>query len=110
MNKEAADLYFKQGEKGKEEYARRVRRCAQRSMEDWCAQMCSEKDGRLILRTMGWSVQGERNVVKNGFDWGGQTALFWNKALFGERRLYARNRESKIRVYDSEGDVVDAIL
>jgi ubiquitin-protein ligase len=34
LNKEAADLYFNDGEKGREEYARRVRRCAQRSMEE----------------------------------------------------------------------------
>mmetsp|Transcript_2885 Transcript_2885/g.7105 ORF Transcript_2885/g.7105 Transcript_2885/m.7105 type:complete len:444 (-) Transcript_2885:1256-2587(-) len=34
VNKEVAELYFKKGDKGREEYARRVRRCAQRSMED----------------------------------------------------------------------------
>jgi len=34
LNREAAELYFNEGEKGREEYARRVRRCAQRSMED----------------------------------------------------------------------------
>ena len=34
VNKEAAQLYFNDGEKGREEYARCVRRCAQRSMED----------------------------------------------------------------------------
>jgi len=34
VNREAGELYFHQGEKGREEYARRVRRCASRSMED----------------------------------------------------------------------------
>mmetsp|Transcript_28068 Transcript_28068/g.74048 ORF Transcript_28068/g.74048 Transcript_28068/m.74048 type:complete len:308 (+) Transcript_28068:563-1486(+) len=34
VNREAGELYFNQGEKGREEYARRVRRCAARSMED----------------------------------------------------------------------------
>jgi hypothetical protein len=33
VNKEAANLYFNQGDKGRDEYAKKVRRCAQRSME-----------------------------------------------------------------------------
>jgi len=33
VNKDAANLYFNEGDKGREEYARQVRKCAQRSME-----------------------------------------------------------------------------
>mmetsp|Transcript_20550 Transcript_20550/g.51425 ORF Transcript_20550/g.51425 Transcript_20550/m.51425 type:complete len:447 (+) Transcript_20550:224-1564(+) len=33
VNKEAANLYFNEGDKGRDEYARQVRKCAQRSME-----------------------------------------------------------------------------